>query len=124
MSRDKPDQSDKSTSDAMPRNEMETARQLTQRVGFGIAASHVSEPGIKGHVDKGTESASTDDQYSMALKTIAAVATAVWRAKSKLDAETHVEFPAELRNLPRHIQAAWDALAAGQVQVDDPTGRR
>ena len=48
----------------------------------------------------------------------------MWRAKTKLDAEPQAELPAELRNLPRHVRAAWDALAAGEVQVDDPTGQR
>lgn len=71
--------------------------------------------------DKGP---STDAQLTLALKTLATVATAVWRAKVKLDAESQAELPDALRNVPRHIQAAWDALAAGQVQIDDPTGQR
>ena len=26
--------------------------------------------------------------------------------------------------MPRHIQAAWDALAAGDIEIQDPTGQR
>ena len=58
------------------------------------------------------------------LQAIAAVATALWRARMKLEAESKVELPSELRHLPRHIQAAWDALAAGHIEVQDPKGQR
>lgn len=72
------------------------------------------------NADRGGRS-STDEQL---LKTLVRVATAVWRAKAKLDEEPQTALPHALRNLPRHVRAAWDALAAGQVQIDDPTGRR
>lgn len=70
------------------------------------------------------EPLSTTEHRNMAIQTIANMATAVWRAKIKLEKESQVELPIELRNLPRHILAAWDALAAGQVHVDDLIGKR
>lgn len=103
---------------------MESVRQLMQPAAFRIAAPEECER--MASVDNADDltPASTEDQLNAALKTIAAVATAVWRAKTKLDAEADAELPDELRNLPRHIQSAWDALEAGKIQVDDPTGRR
>jgi len=103
---------------------MESVRQLMQPAAFRIAAPQ--EPERKAGADNADDPtpASAEDQLNTALKTIAAVATAVWRAKNKLDAEADAALPDELRNLPRHIQSAWDALEAGKIQVDDPTGRR
>ncbi len=103
---------------------MESGRQLMQPAAFRIAAPDECEREAGGDNADDSTPASTEDLLNTALKTIAAVATAVWRAKTKLDAEADAELPDELRNLPRHIQSAWDALEAGKVQVDDPTGRR
>lgn len=58
------------------------------------------------------------------LNTLATVATAIWRARSKLSSESKSELPAELRHVPRHIQAAWDALEAGGIQVQDHKDER
>lgn len=58
------------------------------------------------------------------LQTMAAVATALWRARTKLASEATNELPAELRHLPRHIQAAWDALEAGGIQIQDHKDQR
>jgi len=69
-------------------------------------------------------SSSPEEQLTSAMKTLAAVATAVWRAKDKLDEDAQGSLPSELRHLPRHIQAAWDALAAGQIEIEDMTGQR
>ena len=57
------------------------------------------------------------------LQMLAAVATALWRVRSKLEDESVNEMPFALRNLPRHIQAACDALKAGGVEVVDPSGQ-
>lgn len=103
---------------------MESVRQLMQPAAFRIAAPEECERMASADNADDLTPASTEDQLNAALKTIAAVATAVWRAKNKLDAEADAELPDELRNLPRHIQSAWDALEAGKIQVDDPTGRR
>ena len=103
---------------------MESVRQLMQPAAFRIAAPEESERKAEAHNADDSTPASAEDQLNAALKTIAAVATAVWRAKTKLDTEAEAELPDELRNLPRHIQSAWDALEAGKIQVDDPTGRR
>ena len=58
------------------------------------------------------------------LHVIASVATAVWRMKTKLEAESKAELPAELRHLPRHVQAAWDALTSGEIEIRDHKGDR
>ena len=111
------------------RSGIESARQWMQPAAFRIAAPHAHEgpPPLETNADGPPASidkySSMREQLTEAMKTLAAVATAVWRAKAKLDAESQAELPAELRNLPRHVQAAWDALAAGEVQVDDPTGQ-
>lgn len=106
------------------RNRVDATRQWMQPAAFRIAAPPSSISNSHEPVDDLIPSAPAEERLNIALKTIAAVATAVWRAKSKLDSEASRELPTELRNLPRHVQAAWDALAAGQVQVDDPIGRR
>jgi hypothetical protein len=109
------------------RSGFESARQMMQPGPYRIAAPCASEglplSETNAHAQDGKR-LSTDDQLTLALKTLATVATAVWRAKTKLDSEARAELPDALRNLPRHIQAAWDALAAGQVQIDDPAGQR
>lgn len=101
-------------------------RQKMQPKAFRITASYASEglPQPEPADAPNCQRLSTDEQLTLALKTLAMVATAVWRAKIKLDSGSRAELPHELRNVPRHIQAAWDALVAGQVQIDDPTGNR
>ena len=64
-----------------------------------------------------------DAKFENVLKTIAAVATALWRVRTKLEAEFKVELPSELRHLPRHIESAWDALASGGFEVQDHKGQ-
>ena len=124
MSNDNPSKPKKSPLQEVLRHGMESARQLMQPSAFRIAVPSGSESDVQ---EPGTEaacSASKEEQLHLALRTIAAVATAVWRAKRRLDAMDEATLPDQLRNVPRHIQAAWDALGAGQIQVDDPTGRR
>jgi hypothetical protein len=99
-------------------------KQLKQPAEVDLA---VLDEAKKTSVERSAESAtlpSAEDQLETLLRTIAAVATAVWRAKNKLDAEIDTVLPLELRNLPRYIHAAWYALEAGKIQVDDPKGRR
>lgn len=103
---------------------MESMRQLTQPAAFRIAPPEASERKASADMVVDSTPASATDQLNTALRAIAAVATAVWRAKSKLDTEANVELPDGLRNLPRYIQSAWDALEAGKVRIDDPKGRR
>lgn len=104
----------------------DSARQLMQPAPFRSAAPRADDGPAASGTDAQTQNsktASTDEQLRFALRTLATVATAVWRAKTKLDTESQGELPDGLRNVPRHIQAAWDALAAGRVQIDDPTGK-
>lgn len=121
MSTDEPTNPKKPPVKDMLQHGVESMRQLMQPAAFRIAAPDESE---RKPCASNPTPASTEEQLNTALKTIAAVATAVWRAKNKLDAEADAELPDELRNVPRHVQSAWDALEAGTVQVDDPTGRR
>jgi hypothetical protein len=65
-----------------------------------------------------------DADLKSLLRTIAVVATALWRIRAKLAAQPVVELPSELRHLPRHIQAAWDALTSGDIEIQDPRGQR
>jgi hypothetical protein len=58
------------------------------------------------------------------LRTLASATTALWRVRAKLTGEPKVELPAALRLLPRHVEAAWDALEAGGITVQDPRGQR
>ncbi len=58
------------------------------------------------------------------LGTLAAVATAVWRVRSRLEAVAPSSLPSELRHLPRHVDAAWDALLSAGFIVKDPKGQR
>ena len=70
------------------------------------------------------EPSSTPQELSGILNALAAIATAIWRVRGKLETEINVELPSELRHIPRHIQAAWDALAAGHIEVQDLRGER
>lgn len=124
MSTDEPIKLKRLSMKEMFQHGIESVRQLMQPAAFRITAPEESERNAETHRTEIPESPSANDQLTAALKTIAAVATAVWRAKSKLDAEADAVLPDELRNLPRHIQSAWDALEAGNIQIDDPTGRR
>lgn len=124
MSRDEPIKPKKPPVKEMLQHGMESMRQLMQPAAFRIAAPEESARRAESQSLNDPAPASADEHLTEALKAIAAVATAVWRAKSKLDAEADTALPDELRNLPRHIQSAWDALEAGKIQVDDPTGRR
>ena len=124
MSTDEPIEPKKPPMKEMLQHGMESMRQLMEPAAFRIAAPEESARRAESQSLNDPAPESADDQLTAALKTIAAVATAVWRAKSKLDAEADAALPDELRNLPRHIQSAWDALEAGKIQVDDPTGRR
>ena len=124
MSNDKSDKPDKLPLREVLRHGMESARQLMQPAAFRIAVPPASDSDAHEPVTQAVCSASKEEQFQLALKTIAAVATAVWRTKCRLDATDEMTLPDELRNVPRHIQAAWDALEAGHIQVDDPTGRR
>jgi hypothetical protein len=106
---------------------LDLARQMMQPAAFRIAAPCAYEGPPPSGADADApdgKGASIDAQLSLALRTLSTVATAVWRAKTKLDSESRAELPDGLRNVPRHVQAAWDALAAGCVQIDDPTGQR
>lgn len=124
MNPEPPGSPDKASFRDIVRDGFESARQLLQPAAFRIAAPHAPKSHVQVSARTDAEHASIEGQLNIALSTLAAVATAIWRARSKLGAEEQVELPEELRNLPRHIQAAWDALAAGKVQIDDPTGRR
>ena len=64
-----------------------------------------------------------DDDFKHVLKTVAAIATALWRVRTKLETENKVELPSELRHLPRHVQSAWDALTSGGFEVQDHKGQ-
>jgi len=109
----------------------ETVRQLMQPPAFRITLPQMhaesfarQSGGERRPAECKSEPFSADEQLEVAMKTLAGVATAIWRAKLKLDAKSQAELPSELRHLPRHIQTAWDALASGHIQVYDPTGQR
>ena len=55
---------------------------------------------------------------------LATVATALWRIRVKLPVDDKTELPSALRHVPRHIQAAWDALIKAGLRIEDPTGRK
>lgn len=59
-----------------------------------------------------------------ASKTIASMATALWRVKRKLEEVPAEHLPDNLRHLPRHVRAAWDTMTAEGVEVIDPTGKK
>jgi hypothetical protein len=103
---------------------METARQLLQPAAFRITAPEdtVDEAPVFNADHRLQES--LQEQLNTVLKATAAVATAVWRVQSKLETVADGELPDPLRNLPRHIQSAWDALRGGNIQINDPTGSR
>jgi len=60
--------------------------------------------------------------HEVLLRAMASLATAIWRIKSKIDASP--ELPSALRHLPRHVQAALDAMKAAEIEIRDPTGQR
>ena len=49
------------------------------------------------------------------------IATALWRVRTRLSQTEASELPNGLRNLPRHVDSAWDALRAAHVAVKDQT---
>jgi hypothetical protein len=65
-----------------------------------------------------------DVDFKRVLQTLAAVATALWRVRTKLGTESSAKLPSELRHLPRHVEAAWDAMASGGFEIQDPRGQR
>ena len=105
-------------------------RQLLQPEAFRIASpeqgADVFLQGDSNHDRSAAavESSNNREELSEALKTLAATATAIWRVRSKFETGINAELPSELRHIPRHIQAAWDALAAGHIEVRDLTGER
>jgi len=109
---------------------MESMRQLMQPRAFRIAAPEAydepppSETIADGQTTGQPPPPELDEQLTAAIKTLATVATALWRIRTKLDAEAKEGLPDKLRNIPRHMEAAWDALTAGKVQVDDFAGQR
>jgi hypothetical protein len=113
------------------RRSIDGARQMIHHGPFRIAEPLdfviVSKDALAGQEDTqaGRMTAQNmDADFKHVLQTVAAVATALWRVRTKLESESNAELPSELRHLPRHIQAAWDALASGGVQVQDPRGQR
>jgi hypothetical protein len=112
------------------RRSMDNARQWMHPVPFRIKESP-DLVAISKDVLLGQEAApaarptgqAMDADFKHVLKTIAAVATALWRVRTKLEAESKVVLPSELRHLPRHIESAWDALAAGGFEVQDHKGQ-
>jgi len=58
------------------------------------------------------------------LSGIATLATALWRARSKIEASADIDLPNEFRNLPRHIDSAWAALEEAGVEVNPHVGDR
>lgn len=91
--------------------------------GDGAAESSAPADGTSRNDGQNADLTSTTESRHV-LQTLAAVATALWRARTKLASEAKAELPAELRHLPRHIGAAWDALEAGGIQVQDHRDQR
>ncbi len=95
------------------------------------AAVRIARPAIPRETGSPEEPGQTDlspptpplDQQAL-LGTLAAVATAVWRVRSRLEAVAPSSLPSELRHLPRHVDAAWDALLSAGLVVKDPKGQR
>jgi hypothetical protein len=63
-------------------------------------------------------------ELTQIVKGLATLATALWRIRSKLVDDALPEMPHELRHLPRHVQAAWDALEACHIKVQDHKDER
>ncbi len=113
------------------RRAVDDARQMTHPGPFRIDESPdivmVSEDAMLGIAPAGREPMAArglDADSKHLLKVVAAVATAIWRARAKLENQAGVELPSEFRHLPRHVQAAWDALASGGIEIQDLTGQR
>ena len=66
----------------------------------------------------------TREDVELLVRSVASVATALWRVRAKLLQDRSSELPEDLRNLPRHVESAWDALWASSVEVRDHTGQR
>ncbi len=54
---------------------------------------------------------------------IASAATALWRLRKKLQEAENAVLPKELRHLPRHVMAAWDAMESCDIRVQDHTNQ-
>ncbi len=112
------------------RQGMDTVRQWAQpgpfRIEVPLQADVASDctPESPSLFARGPQSGRANTEMHQVLQTLATVATALWRVQAKVPADLKSELPAEFRHLPRHIQAAWDALAAGHIEVQDPTGQR
>ena len=129
MTQDGPDDPTRRTREGILARGVANMRQLMQPPAYRIAApapcERTSRPptvdGGEAGVVKGGESLVPEERT---MQTLASVATALWRARTKLTEDAQANLPPELRHLPRHIHAAWDALTAGGVQVEDPTGQQ
>jgi hypothetical protein len=113
---------------AFVRRNLDDARQLGQPGPFRIW--ELPEPAASGEPlgqppapTAGNSGGAAEADLRQSLQTLAAVATALRRVRAKLVPESKAELPPELRHLPRHIEAAWDALVAGHVEVQDPSGQ-
>lgn len=71
-----------------------------------------------------TVSHNNEKELTAAVRALATVATALWRIRVKLPVDDKGELPATLRHVPRHVQAAWDALMKAGLRIEDPTGKK
>jgi len=65
-----------------------------------------------------------EDILKTLLRSMALIATSIWRIRTKLGNGYETNLPSEMRHLPRHIQSAWDALAAAGIEIQDYKGQR
>jgi hypothetical protein len=66
----------------------------------------------------------TSDELLHLLGVLTGVTTALWRARGKLSPQMQAALPPELRLLPRHLDAAWDAVASGGIELPDQKDQR
>jgi hypothetical protein len=83
----------------------------------------ISEKAIPNDEINQVQNTLKETELKKVLHTLVTISTALWRIKTKLDNETINGLPQQLRHLPRHIQAAWDALSSGAIEIKDPTGK-
>jgi hypothetical protein len=63
-------------------------------------------------------------EHNELTKTLTNIATSIWRIKEKLKQYDLASLPSDLKLLPRHVQAAWDALINGDIEIIDFAGER
>lgn len=122
---------------ALVRDVVDGIRQLLYKKPFRISLPPVSArpPGawkttrrkLSEAVDRppaGTRGSVDSEERRTFYRLIAQTATGLWRVRRRTLPEGAVERPDEMRQVRRHVEATWDILTQGMVEIRDHIGEK